>query len=115
MCALFSHRLDGKHVVFGSVTDGFDTVVKEMEKVGGKVRRAVNTAEGMGQKKDASFFRLNVIADFSSLSLSLSLSHSNMYALLSFTCTRMLYTHTRTHTHTLQHIEWNVLQRSEDC
>ena len=29
-----SSRLDGKHVVFGEVTSGYDTVVKEMEKNG---------------------------------------------------------------------------------
>ena len=30
------HRLDGKHVVFGRVTEGFDTVIKKVESYGSK-------------------------------------------------------------------------------
>lgn len=32
--SLHTHRLDGKHVVFGAVVEGYDPVVKTMESFG---------------------------------------------------------------------------------
>lgn len=51
ICTAKTSHLDGKHVVFGSVVEGYDTVVRKMEAVGsggGKTSKPV-VIENCGQ------------------------------------------------------------------
>uniref|UniRef100_UPI00398F580F peptidyl-prolyl cis-trans isomerase-like n=1 Tax=Pristiophorus japonicus TaxID=55135 RepID=UPI00398F580F len=48
LCTAKTSWLDGKHVVFGSVTEGYDEVVKKMEALGdssGKTKKKVTIAD----------------------------------------------------------------------